>query len=397
MSTTAQNSNIELKEYDFHDNSLEKDYNNLVEITSVICNTPIAFISVIKSDKQVFIASQGMSIKELPIGQAFCNYTLKNNEVFEVENTKEHSEFKNNSFLIKELKLIFFAGITLRSEEGVPLGTLCVGDFKPRKLTDIQKKSLANISTQVRRLFTISRKNHKLIELEEKTAKFSKEMEEFAYVASHDLREPLRMVMSFLGLLEMKYKDIFDEKATKYIEFAVDGAKRMDQMITDLLKYSRATSTEMDIEVININLLLDEIKKDLSYLIEETNAQLILEDFPEVKSNKVALKQIFVNLISNAIKFTKADVEPVIEISYTIEDKFMKVFIKDNGIGIEESDKPSIFNLFSRRHSQDDYKGSGIGLAICKKNVEKLGGEISYESNEDKGTTFIFTFIVENV
>ena len=218
------------------------------------------------------------------------------------------------------------------------------------------------------------------------------ELEQFAYIASHDLQEPLRMVTSFLTLLNKKYGANFDETATSYIDFAIDGAKRMRQLILDLLEYSRVGKSEEATESIDLNSLIAEIKILHRKQIEEMNASIIIEDtLPLVKSHKSPLLQLFQNLISNALKYSRKDVTPVVKISFTSLNDYWQFVIEDNGIGIDEEYFDKIFIIFQRLHNKDEYSGTGMGLAVTKKIVESLGGKIWLESIVDTGTKFYFT------
>jgi PAS domain S-box-containing protein len=218
------------------------------------------------------------------------------------------------------------------------------------------------------------------------------ELEQFAYIASHDLQEPLRMVTSFLTLLNKKYGANFDETATVYIDFAVDGAKRMKELILDLLEYSRVGKSSEIEEFIDLNVLITEIKILFRKQIEEINAEIIvMEQLPLIKSPKSPLFQLFQNLISNALKYSRKDATPTVKISFETYDDYWEFKVADNGIGINENYFEKIFVIFQRLHNKDDYSGTGMGLAITKKIVESLGGKIWLSSNVNIGSEFYFT------
>ena len=217
------------------------------------------------------------------------------------------------------------------------------------------------------------------------------ELEQFAYIASHDLQEPLRMVSSFLTQLEKKYSDILDDKGRQYIHFAVDGAKRMRQIILDILEFSRAGKLEEHVEEVNINELLKEIMLLSKKQIEDTDAIIHFDNLPSLRSTKTQLRQVFQNLLSNAIKYHKENEPPVITISAKKMPTHWLFSIKDNGIGIDPVYFDRVFTIFQRLHNKDEYSGTGIGLAIVKKIVEGMEGEIWIESSPGKGTTFFFT------
>lgn len=215
------------------------------------------------------------------------------------------------------------------------------------------------------------------------------ELEQFAYVASHDLQEPLRMVTSFLDRLEQKYADELDDKAKQYIRFATDGARRMRITILDLLEFSRIDRHHDDqIKTVNMNLLLDEVEQMCESSISENDVEIIKSDLPEVDGWPEPLRQVFMNLISNAIKYRKPNEKPVVKIDFTEKEDNVVFSVADNGIGIESRYFEKIFLIFQRLHQRDEYPGTGIGLAICKKIIERHGGEVWLTSEYGTGTTF---------
>lgn len=217
------------------------------------------------------------------------------------------------------------------------------------------------------------------------------ELEQFAYVASHDLQEPLRMVTSFLTLLEKKYGDVIDEKGKNYIHFAVDGAKRMRQIILDLLEFSRVGTLEDDQEEVDLNELVKEIQLLFRKRIEKKKVIIKVDTLPVIQGYKAPLRQVFQNLISNALKYSKAGSCCEVNIRVKEFENHWQFAVIDNGIGIAEEYFDKIFVIFQRLHNKDEYSGTGIGLAVTKKVVENLGGKIWLESTEGKGSTFYFT------
>lgn len=231
--------------------------------------------------------------------------------------------------------------------------------------------------------------------LSEKAAELARsnsELEQFAYVASHDLHEPLRMITNYSQLLKKKYSGNIDETADKFIGYIVEGVSRMDRLITDLLAYSRVGRSDISIEEVNLNQTLEFVKATLSQSMLETNAKVVAtQNLPTLKMNPVLMQQLFQNLISNAIKFHRLGVPPEVEISAQERDGVWTVSVKDNGIGIEPQYANRIFVIFQRLHARTDFPGTGIGLAVCKKIVEYYGGKIWVESKPGEGSIFYFT------
>ncbi|MBC7695317.1 MAG: PAS domain S-box protein [Burkholderiales bacterium] len=215
------------------------------------------------------------------------------------------------------------------------------------------------------------------------------ELEQFAYVASHDLQEPLRMITSYVQLLEKHYKDKLDQDAHDFITYAIDGANRMQTLIYSLLEYSRINRVK-PFEYMDLQDTLNEVLKDLTIAISESNAKIEYGALPVIFGDKVLIGQLFFNLIANALKF-KSDRPVEINITGERQGNEFLFAVKDNGIGIQKEYSQKIFTIFQRLYSKDKYPGTGIGLAICKKIVERHEGKIWIESEVDKGTTFYFT------
>ncbi|MCK5580363.1 MAG: PAS domain S-box protein [Candidatus Omnitrophica bacterium] len=223
----------------------------------------------------------------------------------------------------------------------------------------------------------------------EELRKSNKELEQFAYVASHDLQEPLRMVASYTQLLEKRYKDKLDDKAREFIHFAVDGAQRMQKLINDLLKYSRVGTKAKPFETVNLNGIYNHVLQNLKIIITETNTKISCQKLPTVEADDVQMIQLFQNLISNAIKF-RSERPPVIHISVEEKEKNWVFSVADNGIGIDEKYNDKIFTIFQQLHGPAEYKGTGIGLAVCKKIIERHRGNIWFQSKSGEGTTFFY-------
>ncbi len=230
-----------------------------------------------------------------------------------------------------------------------------------------------------------------LIELEES----NEELEQFAYIASHDLQEPLRMVSSFLQLLVKKHTSQLNSEALEFINFAVDGSNRMRQLIKDLLAFSRVGTRGSPFEKTDMNGILKTVKDNLSESIKENEVKIMIKNLPEVIVDRTQIIQVFQNLISNAIKFKGKD-NPIIEISAGKKKQCWKFRISDNGIGIEKQYMEKIFVIFQRLHTRNEYEGTGIGLAICKKIIERHGGRIWLDSTPGKGSEFFFTIPVNS-
>jgi PAS domain S-box-containing protein len=230
-------------------------------------------------------------------------------------------------------------------------------------------------------------------ELEERNT----ELEQFAYVASHDLQEPLRMISSFLQLLERRYGEHLDETAKEYIRFAVDGAKRMQRLIQDLLVYSRVGTRGKAFQRVDLGVIVEEVLADLGTAIDESGANVKVGELPNLQADPTQMRQLFQNIIGNALKF-RSERPPEIQVSAErIRENgspVWRVAVQDNGIGIAPEHAERIFQIFQRLHTREEYEGTGIGLAICRKIIERHGGRIWLDSHPDRGSTFYFTIPV---
>ena len=219
----------------------------------------------------------------------------------------------------------------------------------------------------------------------------NQELEQFGYVVSHDLQEPLRAVTGFMQLLEGKYGPQLDQDARQYIGFAAGGARRMSQMIRDLLEYSRVQSRSKELAPTDMRVVFDQARANCVAGIQETQAAVTCEPLPTVMGDHTQLVQLLQNLIGNAVKFRRGDLRPEIRVRARADGGQYVFSVSDNGIGIPADQAQQVFQLFHRLHSRDKYPGTGIGLALCRKVVERQGGRIWVESETGRGATFKFT------
>ena len=233
--------------------------------------------------------------------------------------------------------------------------------------------------------------NSDLMKSNEQLININKQLEQFSFVASHDLQEPLRMISNFLGQIKNKYANKIDEKGKKYIRFAVDAAKHMKLIISDLLMFSRVGKTHDQKEQVDLNEILQQILLIFEKPINESAAIIKWENIPVIQTYRTKISLVFQNLIGNALKYVDKTLKPYIIIKYLELENHLQFSVSDNGIGIESKYFEKIFAIFQRLHKKEEFSGSGIGLAIVKKIVENLGGKIWVESEMGKGSCFYFT------
>ncbi|MGE5515736.1 MAG: ATP-binding protein [Bacteroidota bacterium] len=287
------------------------------------------------------------------------------------------SRLKRRGHMRFETTYITAHGTSYPAEVAANCVTFADGDFVCAFVRDISQRKSAELV------------------LAEKTANLeasNAELEQFAYVASHDLREPLRMVNSFVTLLDRRYGGQLNDEAREFIALAQDGAVRMDRLILDLLEYSRVGRMERTITEVPLALVVEQAMRGLAVAVAEAGAQVdIAPDLPPVMGSMEELTRLLQNLIGNALKYRHPDRTPQVEIGWRREGSDVVCWVADNGIGIAEQDYDRVFRIFQRLHNRERYEGTGIGLAICKKIVDRYGGRIWIQSVPDKGTAFLFS------
>ena len=278
------------------------------------------------------------------------------------------------------LGLAFFARLNAKSE------------VKYRLQLEKQNEDLAQ---------RIAERTKELTLYADELSRSNRELEDFAFVASHDLQEPLRKIRAFGDRLQTNYAQLLDEKGADYINRMKNAAERMSNLINDLLEFSRISTRGKPFNNVPLQQLIENTISDIEISIEESGAKIILDQLPEINADASQMHHLFLNLISNAIKFRKIDIRPIIEIQYCQEkiaqDQWHIITVKDNGIGFEQEFSDKIFVPFQRLHARTEYKGTGIGLAICRRIVERHGGKISAASILGEGTTFKIEIPVNNI
>jgi signal transduction histidine kinase len=338
-----------------------------------------------------------------------------------------NNPFVHNNDWASKLGLASFAGYQLRPPGGESIGVLALFSQHPilpseDAMLDSLSSAVALAIQQVAAEDALRRANEELeARVEQRTLQFTHaneqlrdeiterkilenqlqrknenlersnaELEQFAYVASHDLQEPLRKVGSYMELVVERYRDQLDQDAREFIDYAVDGARRMKIMIDDLLKYSRVVTQGKTFAPTDLMMVMHDVLNDLELAIEENDAAVSYDCLPVVTADNSQLQLLFRNLIGNALKY-RGEKPPRIHVCAQRQEQAWKFYVKDNGIGIEQRFFERIFQIFQRLHPRAQYEGTGIGLAVCQKIVERHGGAIWVESTPGRGSTFYFT------
>lgn len=351
-------------------------YNSLEEAVLVVSPSR-SFLHINKATQQIFGYTEeeirNRSTLILHVDQDhFEAFGKRIQEAFDRDETAEfeyRAKRKNGEIFPCEYMVS-----QLKDESGTPLGIVSI-------VRDISKRKAAEKALQ-KTLADLERSNN--------------ELRQFAYVASHDLQEPLRAVVGFLQLLQSRYGGRLDEKGTHYIERSVKAGRRMQKLISDLLVLSRVNSMGGDFIEMDLNSIIEDVLDDIQHIIHKKNAKVNVEKLPGLKVDPHQIHRLFLNLILNALQYNKSDI-PVIDISVQEEKEHCRFRVRDNGIGISKKFHDKIFMIFQRLHTRKDYPGTGLGLALCKKIVERHNGRIWIESDEGTGSTFLFTLPKERM
>jgi signal transduction histidine kinase len=378
-----------LKTYNLLDTLPDEDYDAITKIAAAICNTPIALISIIDEDRQWFKSRHGLNRIETPRDFAFCSHSiLKPNELFIVKDATKDHRFHDNPLITSDPNLVFYAGAPLNSQEGYPLGTLCVIDNKPNDLNENQKESLKLLSKQVTYLFELRKKNQKLMKANEEVFRLNKQLSEFAYRLSHDIKTPISGIKFLSEIIQEDYAEQLDKKGINLLHLMSSRSAYLYSIVEGMLNFTNVTNIEIVYETFHLKELLEQVKSSCNWEntceIKYTNCEI------SVKQSKIAFIQIFQNLVSNSIKHTDLE-QPIISISLEIESDFYKIIYKDNGPGIEEKYKEKVFQLFETLGKENS---TGIGLSTVNSILERLGGSIDIKSLKEKnsGVEFYIKF-----
>ncbi len=396
-------------------NDLIRKINSTLSLDAVIQTAMETISNLVQTDLVLLFVREGEDLilkglgprnprldpREFPIhhiGRCLCGIAVQTGKP--TYSSDIHADVRCTMEECKKLGFKSFAALPLHTGQGV-LGVLGFGWYTEQNLQD-RAAYLETVAGQVaaacQNAILYKQVQHHAEELErrvqERTAELvqsNQDLEQFAYVASHDLQEPLRMVASYVQLLEMNYKDKLDDNARQFIAYAVEGAIRMQSLIKDLLAYARVSTQgrlpgPVDGETV-LRQVLDNLKMD----IEETHATITHDPLPTVTADQTQLIQVFQNLIGNALKFRKEDESPKIHVGAEHRSREWLFSVEDNGIGIEPQYHDRVFTLFQRLHPRQKFPGTGIGLTIVKRIIERHGGKIYIESNVGEGTTFYFT------
>lgn len=382
-----------LSMYELLDTLSEEDYDNITRIAAEICETPIALITLIDEERQWFKSRHGIDVKETPREQAFCAHAINaEDEVFVVDDVEQDERFHDNPLATAPPHVKFYAGVPLQSDEGLPLGTLCVIDHQPRQLTDQQRDSLKALARQVMNLLRLRRRENELQQTLNELEERNQELETFAFKIAHDIKSPLQNINSLATLLRNDYTDVLEAEGLRLLQYIETSSQKLKRLTDALLDYSRCNKL---LEEKKEPVTVSEIETDLQdlFVADKSCVIRVKSDLETITVNHTALQHILMNLVDNAIKYNDKEVTEIeIGISKGRGSGYA-FYVRDNGPGIPEEAQSRVFRLFDIivNHDKFGQRGTGIGLAVVRKMVEAQGGKIDVASQEGEGTTFSFT------
>ncbi|WP_233194512.1 ATP-binding protein [Aquimarina sp. I32.4] len=381
-----------LKSLEILDTQSQKEFDEITALAAYICDTDIALISLVDNDRQWFKSKQGLTICETARKNSLCSYVVLHPErPLIITDIRKDERFNSSPSFLEGRPIIFYAGFALVNKDGFALGSLCIMDSTPKKLSQQQMESLNALAKQVIILFELNKKNKDLQAIQNKLKEHNESLREFARVISHDLKMPLANIITSTDLLKLKLDDKLDKESVEYFNYIKTSSFSMSNYINDVLDHYESESlVQNKPEEFYLNHLLNKIVDVLS--VKPDFTIYFPEEDPIVECNKLALKQIFFNLIGNSIKYNDKD-QIIISIETSEDDNFYYFRVIDNGMGIPSDKLNSIFDLFTIANTTDrnGNKGNGIGLSTVKKLVNNLGGYINVSSQEKIHTTFDFS------
>ena len=382
-----------LHEYGVLDTPSEPLYDNLVRLAASICGTSISLISLVDADRCWFRGNYGFEdTTEAPRDIAYAAYAINSadGEPFIIEDARLDERFSDSPLLHGDPPMRFYIGIPLIDERGFVLGTLCIIDDKPHRVDPKQLKILQSLASQVVEHLQLQREMQSVVELNRQLKSRNEDLEEYAAIISHDLKEPLRTIMGYSELLEEEYGTRLPQEAHQYLRKIAESGHHMYEMVGNLLTYARLGRTQYRVRFA-LQPVVEEVLMDLARVITENKANIRMDALPEVYGFPAEVRQLMQNLIANALKFSREDVTPEIYVTATAREGEVEIQVIDNGIGIAPEEQERIFRMFERGGNHTRTEGQGVGLAFCRKIVDLHQGSLGVVSTLGQGSRFWFT------
>ncbi|MBX2808247.1 MAG: GAF domain-containing sensor histidine kinase [Cellvibrionaceae bacterium] len=388
-----------LFDYEVMDTAAEPNFDELTELASSICQTPISLVSLLDEHRQWFKSHHGLAASETPRNVAFCSHAILEDGIMEVADSRQDERFADNPLVTGEPHVIFYAGVPLTTPEGYKLGTLCVIDHQPRQLCEQQRRQLHIIANQVISQLELRKKtrlrDQLFIDLMATTDSINKKnaaLHHFFNRATHDLQAPLRQIHAFAQTCIQDLQKQNIEEAVKHFHFIDKTSVSLNQQLSNIFELARADLHQDTVELINFQQIVTQAIAEANDLEQSDKVQIAhnLNCQQPFYSQRLRLRQMIYQLISNSVKFHNPEqAAPWVNISIAVNTTTAVITVRDNGLGIPARHQEKLYHAFERFHP-DVAAGSGLGTAIIAKHVEQLQGTISFTSSE-QGTEFVIT------
>lgn len=380
-----------LDTYGILDTAPEKEYDDVVALAARICETPAAAIILIGAGRQFFKAEKGIGDHAMPLDLSSDAHALLRHDLFEIEDATKDGRFSCNPHVTGNPVLRFYTGAALKTPEGLPLGTLCVLDVMPRKLSDYQKFALQTLAAQVMARMQLRLVAGALAAAVKKLEVRNAQLSHFNHAIAHDLRSPLSTVIAAMELFGMKYGSNLDANGVKILDMAGRGTQQIRELIASLLTFAeRDSDVTLPAEDCDGGEALAMVLENLQALITLTGADIRTSPLPRIGVSKLELVQVLQNLIANALNYRDQSRKPEITVSARQEGNVVTVSVADNGIGIEAASLKEIFRPLKRLHGTER-PGSGLGLAIVTTIIDRRHGKVWVDSETGQGSIFRFS------
>ncbi len=400
METRSEAARLEaLREYRILDTPPQTEFDTLVAVTAELFEVPTALVSLVDENRQWFKARVGLETCETERSVSFCTHAIESSErALVVEDALADERFATNPLVTGTPQIRFYAGAPLVTPGGLAIGTLCIIDQKPRSFTSAQIERLCDLARLVVGQLELQRTGRALSAQAGRLASqgaqlqaLNAELDRFVQGAAHDLRAPLRHVTGFGRLLAQAISSRLSEKEAGYLNRILESTRRMDRMLQALYVYAQSAGA-LELTRVNTQRLLKDVRDDLELQIVETGTTLSIGELPPVWADAAQLQRVLLNLLDNAIKYTaQLTSKPEIFIGAERDRHLWRFEVRDNGPGIASQDVCSLFEPFTRLCVDEQVAGAGMGLALCKRVIERMQGQIWLESKLGEGTTFYFT------
>lgn len=375
-----------LYSYGVLDSEPEQVIDDVAELAAQICDAPIALVSLIDESRQWFKSHVGLNTTETARSSSFCAHAILQPDVFIIPDTLRDERFADNPLVVGPPKIRFYAGAPLIAQNGSGLGTLCVIDRVPRQLTTHQVNALTVLRTHVTKLLEL-RYISRGLDLA------NRELESFSYSVAHDLRAPLRSITGFSRILLDEHSTQLNEEARDFLQRINLAGQRMDRLTTDLLDLARLSRQPLQFRSVNLSLIIHDVMAELVKEAPTRQVDVTIQAGISVLGDEGLLRIVAENLLGNAWKFTSKRVNARIEFGSELVNGTNEYFVRDNGAGFDMAHANNLFQPFQRMHSNTEFPGTGIGLAIVKRVIQRHRGTIRAQSAIDQGTTIRFSLL----